>query len=633
MEESFAKHLEVSARLASCDDKVSPCNYQNDKVLDTPETNAMVMSEGNVNMLPDVETDMLQLEDHEKDETCTHYSFMKPSDTLVGSLPQNISAGACFENTFRRSHLPEITVTIIWQILGVTCSIHNYMTVGNQTARIKMKRWNCIPTQKGSPRIAKVVQRMNSNIEPLEYGVLLSGKLWCNSQAIFLKGFRSRVRCWEMVRERVNQEIMKQHKLGRIKPPPLEPPGSLDGLEMFGFSSPTIVQGIKAMDRNRDQGGPNDQEASADTENCPSANGVNTILTGLFKKANPEELHLLYSILSNDKPGIDRGLVSRLLNKAIQNFPRVEEGALPCLEKLMLVSCPMLKMILDGLWQLTTVEQFVLYGMPYQFRASVHRDGRGFILIPSIVARQHMLRGTFGQGPEWLVSLLHELVVKGNEMLLGAEGLEETNLSAHEKPLEAYHPILKLGANEASGYNLDNNDDVSGLHEAPVSWNVTFPDQRQQIIELWDACYVSVIHRTQFYLLFKGDPTDIYIYIYIYMEVELCRLTWLQQHLAEPGNARLAHLGDVPTISLYSRSNEKLSLSLLSYLFDMSIFHSFSLSNIVGYLNNAEVVAKLLGFCRGSNVSKEMFELNFALPAYKRTWNMGWNPISNLLHL
>lgn len=52
----------------------------------------------------------------------------------------------------------------------------------------------------------------------------------------------SAARCWELVRERVNQEIAKQHKLGRLNLPPLQPPGSLDGMEMFGFSSPIIVQ-------------------------------------------------------------------------------------------------------------------------------------------------------------------------------------------------------------------------------------------------------------------------------------------------------------------------------------------------------------------------------------------------------
>jgi centromeric protein E len=86
--------------------------------------------------------------------------------------------------------------------------------------------------------------------------------------------------------------------------------------------------------------------------------------------------------------------------------------------------------------------------------------------------------------------------------------------------------------------------------EPQISWQVTFKEQRHQILELWDVCYVSIIHRTQFYLLFKGDPAD-----QIYMEVELRRLTWLQQHLAEHGNASPAPNvgGDELTVSLSSR--------------------------------------------------------------------------------
>ena len=48
---------------------------------------------------------------------------------------------------------------------------------------------------------------------------------------------------------------------------------------------------------------------------------------------------------------------------------------------------------------------------------------------------------------------------------------------------------------------------------------------------------------------------------------------------------------------------------------------------------SAEIVAKLVGFCEGGNMSREMFELKFTLPSDKRPWIMGWNQISNLLHL
>lgn len=81
---------------------------------------------------------------------------------------------------------------------------------------------------------------------------------------------------------------------------------------------------------------------------------------------------------------------------------------------------------------------------------------------------------------------------------------------------------------------------------SPASWHVTFREWRQQIIELWHMCHVSIIHRTQFYLLFKADSAD-----QIYMEVELRRMNWLRQHLAELGNASPAQGGRPSTQSLY----------------------------------------------------------------------------------
>jgi centromeric protein E len=44
---------------------------------------------------------------------------------------------------------------------------------------------------------------------------------------------------------------------------------------------------------------------------------------------------------------------------------------------------------------------------------------------------------------------------------------------------------------------------------------------------------------------------------------------------------------------------------------------------------SADTVARLVGFCEGGNISKEMFELNFAVPACRKPWLMGWRPISN----
>ncbi|XP_031277744.1 kinesin-like protein NACK1 [Pistacia vera] len=216
--------------------------------------------------------------------------------------------------------------------------------------------------------------------------------------------------------------------------------------------------------------------------------------------------------------------------------------------------------------------------------------------------------------------------------------------------------VLEMEANEAAGYNLEDEENTIEPQEPQVAWHITFKEQRQLIIELWDVCFVSIIHRTQFYLLFKGDPAD-----QIYMEVELRRLTWLQQHLSELGNASPAHVGGEHTISLASsiralrREREFLAKRLTSRLTEEERDSLYIKWNVplegkqrkLQFVNklwtdphdakhiqeSAEIVAKLVGFCEGGNMPKEMFELNFALPTDKRPWIMGWNPISNFLHL
>lgn len=102
--------------------------------------------------------------------------------------------------------------------------------------------------------------------------------------------------------------------------------------------------------------------------------------------------------------------------------------------------------------------------------------------------------------------------------------------------------MLELETSEATEADTD------AMDQSPMPWHQIFEDQRKQIIMLWHLCHVSIIHRTQFYLLFRGDTAD-----QIYMEVELRRLTWLEQHLAELGNASPALLGDEPAGYVSSR--------------------------------------------------------------------------------
>ncbi|GJN29055.1 hypothetical protein PR202_gb17246 [Eleusine coracana subsp. coracana] len=198
------------------------------------------------------------------------------------------------------------------------------------------------------PRIANVVHRYKCSVEPLEIGTVLSGSLWSSSQAIFPKGFRSRVKyfsivdpshmayyiseildaglqgplfmvtvencpgeifvnvsptkCWNMIRERLNMEIRRQLSMGRANLPTLQPPGSIDGLEMFGLLTPAIVQAIEARDRDRvcteywrsrshviidDQ----------DSRHVPPQDPLHIELRGLFLRANCDELQALRSLL------------------------------------------------------------------------------------------------------------------------------------------------------------------------------------------------------------------------------------------------------------------------------------------------------------------------------------------------
>ncbi|KAK8958123.1 Kinesin-like protein NACK1 [Platanthera guangdongensis] len=108
--------------------------------------------------------------------------------------------------------------------------------------------------------------------------------------------------------------------------------------------------------------------------------------------------------------------------------------------------------------------------------------------------------------------------------------------------------VLELEANEAAGYTSEADENAADFLKSPNSWHFIFQEQMQLIIQLWQLCHVSIIHRTQFYLLFRGDPAD-----QIYVEVELRRLTWLQQHFSSIGNASPAHAGDDSSVSPSSR--------------------------------------------------------------------------------
>ncbi|XP_073012098.1 lysine-specific demethylase JMJ703 [Typha latifolia] len=418
-QEPLRESSKSSERWTDCDVKVTFSNSHKDTILLTPETNTSTMNEKDSNMLEKScnLSDLPFVDDrHQGGGTCLK-NFSGPLNQQVVRLsPQDISlctnsSGASISKPIAKFlGVKEACDSSRADISGHLQAHRDSGTPNEESMRGKTElfsdhdmvdRGNLVATsppscsensldrcnrlQKG-PRMAKVVRRINSTVEPLEYGIVLSGKLWSTSQAIFPKGYRSRVRywsildpmemcyyiseildagllgplfmvtleqrpsevfihvsatrCWDMVRERVNQEIRRQHSMGRMNLPTLQPPGCLDGLEMFGLSSPAIIQAIEALDRdhicteywrsrplpqampsmaasNKDQGPSYVKERGNQDWFLPP--GSSTALRGLLKKANPEELLALRNILHNDASNTSRQEVIMLINEQIEN--------------------------------------------------------------------------------------------------------------------------------------------------------------------------------------------------------------------------------------------------------------------------------------------------------------------------
>lgn len=151
--ESSTKHSETPVKITHSEDKASSCNYDKDTqhLGCTNDKGCGIDLNGSSNIdmtdhsMPNVDSNLQYSgrpndgDNHGKEETT--------STANVGSnLRTNMGNPSCSQNNLDRYF-----------------------------------------RQKG-PRIAKVVRRINCSVEPLEYGIVLPGKSWCNSRAIFPKG-------------------------------------------------------------------------------------------------------------------------------------------------------------------------------------------------------------------------------------------------------------------------------------------------------------------------------------------------------------------------------------------------------------------------------------------------------------
>uniref|UniRef100_A0A164ZCB1 JmjC domain-containing protein n=1 Tax=Daucus carota subsp. sativus TaxID=79200 RepID=A0A164ZCB1_DAUCS len=217
--------------------------------------------------------------------------------------------------------------------------------------------------QKG-PRIAKVVRRINCVVEPLEYGVVQSGKFWCDSRSIYPKGFRSRVRYISILHPSTTcyyvsevLDIGRDRPLFMVKIDRFWPKGfkmrrqkmSRDALCNYlkfrfllrihqGKYLPTfqppdagkwfllrIHQGKYLPTFQPPDAGKCGNLGRNNVESCKGDQlpaGVDTVLCSLFRKANPQELQSLLTVLNNNKSSHDRDVAVRLLNDEIHRRPR-----------------------------------------------------------------------------------------------------------------------------------------------------------------------------------------------------------------------------------------------------------------------------------------------------------------------
>ncbi|KAA3482303.1 kinesin-like protein NACK1 [Gossypium australe] len=205
---------------------------------------------------------------------------------------------------------------------------------------------------------------------------------------------------------------------------------------------------------------------------------------------------------------------------------------------------------------------------------------------------------------------------------------------------------------DASGMSMKGAG-LDPMHEAsgtPLDWPLEFERLQRAILELWQACNVSLVHRTYFFLLFKGDRTDS-----IYMEVEIRRLTFLKETFSQGNQAvedgrTLTLASSVKALGRERRSLSKLMRKRFSEEERQKLYQKWGISlnskqrrlQLVNQLwsNNkdmdhvmesATIVAKLIRFVEQGRALKEMFGLSFTPPRPRRR-SYGWkNSMASLI--
>lgn len=237
--------------------------------------------------------------------------------------------------------------------------------------------------------------------------------------------------------------------------------------------------------------------------------------------------------------------------------------------------------------------------------------------------------------------------VPGEEGILNVDsfvaGLKEMAKSQFKNQtdgqVQASFPMAESPEKNVRDVGLDPMQDTLG---ASLEWPLEFERLQRSIIELWQTCNVSLVHRTYFFLLFRGDPMDA-----IYMEVELRRLSFLGETFSKENTTGQDGQPSIVTSSLKTLVREKQMLSRLinkrlTKEEKNKIYHNWGISlkskqrrlQLVHKLwtrsqdmdhisESAAIIAKLIRFSEQGRAIKAMFGLSFTPPQMERR-SFGW---------
>ncbi|KAH7523548.1 hypothetical protein FEM48_Zijuj06G0023600 [Ziziphus jujuba var. spinosa] len=177
------------------------------------------------------------------------------------------------------------------------------------------------------------------------------------------------------------------------------------------------------------------------------------------------------------------------------------------------------------------------------------------------------------------------------------------------------------------------------------NWPFEFEIRRREIIKLWNACNVPLVHRTYFFLLYKGDPSDA-----VYLEVEVRRLAVLKDTFAKEKNTKREKkdrkaLTPASSLKELNREREMLSkkvhkkfskkererlyqewgirLDTKQRSLQLARCLWSDIQDLDHFKRSAGLIAKLVGFEEQNQAPKEIFAISF-LPRPVNQKSFGW---------